>query len=514
MPSRRVCLIFLGVQMLRTEAFAPSPGSCRVIVRRHPVGGSQPQPDLIQEQEKGKYLKRGRCLTIASMTTRIKPSGSPKNSKNDKSDKESVEDGYTDLSVSKSLLLLFVSQFMLFVGVGAVIPSIPLYGKEIGLSSAANGIVISAPSVVLFLASRLSGAYADNARKPAMLWGMGVIAISDFATAMATSVPGLVLARFGLGLGRCLSEAGERGMLADLANQIPEFRGRALAVQQAVAALGIAIGAPIGGIVVEHAGPRAAFLCVSVAAIGSLLLYALLPETVLQDTSTEVLENKGKQEATADEDGEIWRTLLAEAKWRSLALCQSGITFGFAAKIACIPIIAAEVLPGGAAGAGALVSAVGLSGLLGAPLGGWVTDRAGAKATALVSGLVSATSLILIPIALSSFVDGEKALFGLSPGGLGFVGLVIIWGVGVASQGPALVALGQKMAPKGAEATAMALPRAAGDGTYIIAPFLLGVGADLVPSIEGFDCFLAGLASLFGVVALLGIREEKGVCDR
>jgi len=39
-------------------------------------------------------------------------------------------------SVGKTLILLLLSQFLLFIGVGAVIPSIPLYGKEIGLSSA------------------------------------------------------------------------------------------------------------------------------------------------------------------------------------------------------------------------------------------------------------------------------------------------------------------------------------------------------------------------------------------
>jgi hypothetical protein len=41
------------------------------------------------------------------------------------------------------------------------------------------------------------------------------------------------------------------------------------------------------------------------------------------------------------------------------------------------------------------------------------------------------------------------------------------------------------LAPAGAEATALALPRAAGDSVYIIAPFLLGLVADLSP--PGFE---------------------------
>lgn len=40
--------------------------------------------------------------------------------------------GFPRDSVAKPLALLLASQFILFIGVGAVIPSIPLYGKEIG----------------------------------------------------------------------------------------------------------------------------------------------------------------------------------------------------------------------------------------------------------------------------------------------------------------------------------------------------------------------------------------------
>ena len=42
-----------------------------------------------------------------------------------------------------------------------------------------------------------------------------------------------------------------------------------------------------------------------------------------------------------------------------------GAKFGYAAKIASVPVLAAAVLPGGAVGAGSLLSAAGLSGLFG-----------------------------------------------------------------------------------------------------------------------------------------------------
>lgn len=407
------------------------------------------------------------------------------------SDDPSTQDNSSlwNSTVTRPLLLLLASQLLLFIGVGAVIPSIPLYGKELGFSSSANGLVISAPAVALLAVSQWSGQYADRARKPAMMAGMALIAVADAGTALAPNLSTLVVARLALGAGRGISESGERGLLADLAKQIPAFRGRALATQQAVTAVGIALGAPLGGVVVEQFGARAAFLCVTAAALVALAMYAFLPETVPQtqqqenkSINTTILFNRKKLSSaptatatTQSSPSPDWADFWRQNKWKGLVFCQSGTSFGFACKIASIPVLAAEYLPGGAIGAGALVSAAGLSGLVGAPLGGWLTDRAGATTTVILSGIVSAISLLLVPLALgmdstlsSSSMDMSITLPGhvvLQGPALNFSLLVLGWSTGAAAQGPGLTALAQEQAPNGFEATAMALPRAAGDGT-------------------------------------------------
>jgi MFS family permease len=263
------------------------------------------------------------------------------------SDHESLEDvAVGPQNVVDPLVSLLIAQFLLFIGVGAVIPSIPLYGKELGFSSAANGLVISIPAVAMLILSKVGGKYADQGRKPAMNFGMAWIALSDLGTALATSLPMLIVARLGLGAGRCISESGERGMLADLANQMPQRRGRALAAQQACAALGIAIGAPLGGIVVEEYGPRAAFLCVSVAATIAMIIYCFLPETM---NCSEKLIDEMPASKVSDSlslaDKADWGRLLSQKQWRGIAICQSGASFGFGAKIAAIPLLAASHLP-------------------------------------------------------------------------------------------------------------------------------------------------------------------------
>jgi hypothetical protein len=231
--------------------------------------------------------------------------------------------------VLQSFTLLILSQFVLFLGVGAVIPAIPLYGQSIGLSSASNGIVISTPAVALLLCSRFAGEFADVKRKPAMIIGMAIIAISDAGTAFSNNLATLVVARLGLGLGRGYAEAGERGMLTDLANKAPNLRGRALAIQQASVALGVAIGAPAGGLIVENYGVRSSFLCVSVAALVALFMYLLLPETVVTETQTDDNSTPIIKEdsSSADRSKADWIELLKTSQtWRSLAFCQSGVS--------------------------------------------------------------------------------------------------------------------------------------------------------------------------------------------
>jgi MFS family permease len=439
-------------------------------------------------------------------------------------------------TVAIPLALLLLSQFILFIGVGAIIPSIPLYAQEIGLTRAASGIVISAPAVAMLLFARTCAYHADLARKPGMILGMLLIAVADAGTALATNVVALLVARLALGVGRCWSEASERGLLADVTALVPERRGRAVAAHAAVQALGIAVGAPLGGVVVELYGPRAPFLCVSGAALMALALYTLLPETIIGSTTTTTTAVAGGSSRTTaavgtatmqDEEGKLsggdlkndrsssqqgdWRKLLeSNPQWRGLALCQCGASFGFAAKIASIPILATAILPGGAIGAGALLSAAGLSGIVGAPVGGWLSDRTSARGTAILSGMVSATGLILVPLALQlppSYGEIEVmfSFFGADMGiqASCFSAVVLLWSLGASSQGPALTALAQELSPLGAEATAMALPRATGDATYIVAPFILGLVTDYTLSMPGIECAVAGVMTLVGVAALV-----------
>ena len=213
-----------------------------------------------------------------------------------------------------------------------------------------------------------------------MLVGMAAIAISDAGTALATGLPTLLVARLGLGAGRSLSESGERAFLSDLAQRAPELRGaRSRGAQRAVAAAGIAVGAPIGGAVVEEYGAPATFLCVTAAALAALVGYSL-PETL---------------EARAADDAEAARRIPRTARVADAWLSGASVSGkgGKRARVAARRSLenrhrvnwvgpdADDARRTDRCRRGLLVTAA-VAGLAGAPVAGYATDRSRHRATA------------------------------------------------------------------------------------------------------------------------------------
>jgi MFS family permease len=58
--------------------------------------------------------------------------------------------------------LLLASQFPVFVAVGALIPVLPLYGQEFGLSQSAVGLLVSSPSLAKLILNLPFGQLADS----------------------------------------------------------------------------------------------------------------------------------------------------------------------------------------------------------------------------------------------------------------------------------------------------------------------------------------------------------------
>ena len=391
--------------------------------------------------------------------------------------------------VYEPLRTLLASQFVLFLGVGALLPALPLYAQSIGLSSSANGVVISAPALAMLALNQPLGRATDRyGRKPLMMGGMVVMALADVGTAMSRSVAALVPMRMLLGVGRAGCECGDRAYLADLCARVPEKRGIIVAGQSTVHAVGLVIGPLLGGRLMEAYGAPAAFYYVAAAAVGTAIGYSFLPETLTEETreaaelkATMDEEDGGMFEGlnpfmSSDEREELrerksqresssWLTLLANREQRVLLLCASANSLGFVAKLTVIPLYASGHLDASPAEVGNLFSITALLGLATAPLSGLAADKFGKKVVVGAALAACATGLFF---GAQSQTQSELIFF------------IGAWGIGTAAAGPAINALAQELAPKGGEGEALTLPKSAADFIFLIGPLVLGVLDDFI----------------------------------
>ena len=128
--------------------------------------------------------RRGRVLDVA--TRAVEPEAVT-------ADDDDLLFGLPKRDVGEPLAILLASQFVLFIGVGALLPALPLYAQNIGLSGSANGIVLSAPALAMLLLNLPAGKLVDSwGRKQMMMAGMAVIALSDLATSQCRTVAALI----------------------------------------------------------------------------------------------------------------------------------------------------------------------------------------------------------------------------------------------------------------------------------------------------------------------------------
>jgi len=419
----------------------------------------------------------------------------------DPNDEDDVVFGLPRKAVAEPFGVLLGSQFVLFVGVGALLPALPLYAQSIGLSGSANGVVLSAPALAMLLLNLPAGKLVDSwGRKQMMMAGMFVIALSDFATGQCRTVAALVPARLSLGAGRSAAEGGDRAYLADLTERCPEARGTITGTQQAVQALGLVIGPLIGGRVAEEYGPSSVFYLISLAALFCTAGYSLLPEinaaaekeeeiALMSMDMSEEEEEAFQAELEEAKKQSDWGTLLRDDTQRVLVVAASANALGFVAKLTCIPWFASEALGATPAQVGELFSLTALLGMASAPLGGVIADKIGLKTVIVLSLLACAIGLGLARDATD--VRELQICIGL-------------WGMGTAAAGPAVNALAIESAPKGGEGEALTLPKTAGDLVFLVGPIVIGLTDDALGSagsslflVAGSAAAAAGAAALF-----------------
>ncbi|GGH21889.1 MFS transporter [Paenibacillus segetis] len=195
-----------------------------------------------------------------------------------------------------ALLLLMLNIFLVFTGIGLVIPIMPKYMTELHINGSIVGLLVAAFSLTQLLFSPLAGRLSDSlGRKKIIVSGMVIFAVSELLFGLASTPVLLFAARMLGGVGAALIMPSVMAYVADISST--EERGTGMGLINAAITTGFIIGPGIGGFLAEY-GLRVPFYAAGAAgAIAALITTIILPESTTSEQRVAMKANAEKSQS-------------------------------------------------------------------------------------------------------------------------------------------------------------------------------------------------------------------------
>ncbi|MGG4047153.1 MFS transporter [Paenibacillus favisporus] len=169
-----------------------------------------------------------------------------------------------------AILLLMLNNFIIFTGIGLIIPIMPSYMNLLHINGSVLGLLVAAFSITQLVFSPIAGRLSDSiGRKKVILAGLLLFAVSEWLFGASSTLPFLFLARMLGGVSAALVMPAVMAYTADVTSE--EERGKGMGFINAAITTGFIIGPGIGGYLAEY-GIRVPFYA---AAVGGLLAMAV-----------------------------------------------------------------------------------------------------------------------------------------------------------------------------------------------------------------------------------------------
>ena len=194
--------------------------------------------------------------------------------------------------------VLWLGVVAFFLSFFVLLPTLPMYAQALGIPESRIGVLVGAFPISAMLLRPVVGWAADrHGRRPFMLLGAAVFALSPGLYAVSASLAVLVLARLFHGAGMALFQTASQAMVADLAP--PRRRGEVMGLFGIAGNVALAVGPMLGVWLVQGAGYGALFVCSAGAAVIALALAAAQRETLLEPTLTRLTPTTALSAAVA-----------------------------------------------------------------------------------------------------------------------------------------------------------------------------------------------------------------------
>lgn len=180
------------------------------------------------------------------------------------------------------LTILIVNMFISQMGVGLVIPILPKFMQDFGVSSATLGYLVSVMGLSQFLFSPLAGQWADQyGRKVIIVCGIGMFSVSQYIFGIANELWMLYVSRLIGGIGIAFTTPAITAYVADISTE--DNRGKFLGWIGAAMSFGIVIGPGIGGFLAEYDLHLPFYVAAAASAFSMVAALLLLPETLSRE---------------------------------------------------------------------------------------------------------------------------------------------------------------------------------------------------------------------------------------
>ena len=373
------------------------------------------------------------------------------------------------------------------VGMGGILPFLPLYVRELGITDPEqnrlwSGMVFSAPFLFGLLVGPYWGSLADRyGQKLMLLRAFAGLAVAIIAMGFARTPEQFLVLRVLQGLVSGFIAAG----ISFVSHHTPPERSAwALGVLQTSSSTGSILGPLIGGVIADTVGMREVFFIVgAVLVVATVLVLLFIHEPRIDQSSV--------RHATVRENvALVWRT----PRLRSLAL---QLMVGQMVVIAAGPLMPFLVEERGAPAeylatiTGALVGVVGITALFSAPWWGKRTDTIGPRAVLWRTLPIAACATAVQPFLPSyHYLIGTRLMVGLT----------------LPALMPLLLSSLSREIPLGRRAGVLAVGNSASQLGHLIAPTLAG----LVAAQFGITTAFVALAVLtLAPIGLIGGRAEE-----
>jgi MFS family permease len=392
---------------------------------------------------------------------------------------------------AQQLLTLYFPAFVFALGYSIATPAIPVLAKSFDTGFAIASLVIVVHALGALAATVPSGFLVDHlGRRPILLGGPFLMAVSSWLTAVAQSFPELLVYRFIGGAAMEMWRQARLAIIADVGRS--RQRGRQMSGMAGIEGAGRLLGPAAGGFLAAWS------IRVPFVVHGILALLAILPSFfILRESAPGTLKmNDGGQEQL---NTRAVLALMADRKYRGFFCAQffasmtRGVLWG-----GTLLLYATYAYDVGAKGLGWLAT---VSTVVGIPItfsSGFLMDRFGRKTT-MVPGF------ILISLGLVFLASSAQWHWGLASFVAGFLW---IHG-GQAITAGSMQVLGSDMAPASARGRFFGFWRLIGEIGGLISPALFGLIAERFAYSAAFTVFSFCSLATASLLAF-SVRETVG----